>query len=63
MSSARLALILFGSLLARRLQCRAGSPGPVPAPAIDAKRASASAQQTAVISVDVSGEFKRSFST
>jgi len=51
MSSARLALILFGSLLAATAcNARAGSPGPVPAPAIDAKRASASAQQTAVIS-------------
>jgi peptide-methionine (S)-S-oxide reductase len=51
MSSARLALILFGSLLAATAcNARAGTPGPVPAPAVDAKRTPASAQQTAVIS-------------
>ena len=49
--SIRLALILLSSLLAvTACNAKAGTAGPVPAPAVDAKRASASGQQTAVVS-------------
>jgi len=48
--SIRLASILMGSLLAATAcNAKAGPHEPVPPPALDAKRASASAQQTAVV--------------
>lgn len=49
-SSVRLALILAGSLLAATAcNAKAGTRVPVPAPLLDAKRATAPAQQTAVV--------------
>jgi len=48
--SARLAWILIGTLLATTAcTAKAGSGVPVPAPAMDAKRASAAAKETAVV--------------
>lgn len=50
-SSAHLVLILLGSLvLTTACNARAGTPTPVAAPVVDSKLASASTQQTAVIS-------------
>ena len=50
-SSIRLGLVLLSSLLAvTACNARAGAAAPIPAPAVDAKRASAPAQQTAVVS-------------
>jgi peptide-methionine (S)-S-oxide reductase len=50
-SSIRLALILFGSLLAATAcNAKAGTSAAVPAPAMDAQLASAPAQQAAVVS-------------
>jgi peptide-methionine (S)-S-oxide reductase len=50
-SSRRLAVALFGSLLvATACNAKAGTAAPVPPPAMDAPRATASSQQTAVIS-------------
>jgi len=49
--SSRLALILLGSLLAATAcNAKAGTAGPVPAPVLNAPRASAPARQTAVVS-------------
>jgi peptide-methionine (S)-S-oxide reductase len=48
--SARVASILFGSLLAATAcNAKAGTPAPVPAPAVDAARAATPGQQTAVV--------------
>jgi len=52
MSSSRLALILFASLITATACNAKASPaaGPVPMPAVDAPRASSAGQQTAVVS-------------
>jgi peptide-methionine (S)-S-oxide reductase len=48
--SSRLAMVVLGSLLAATAcNARAGTPAAVPAPTLDAPRASASGQQTAVV--------------
>jgi peptide-methionine (S)-S-oxide reductase len=50
-SSLRLAVALFGSLLAATAcNAKAGTAAPVPPPALDAPRASVPSQQTAVVS-------------
>jgi peptide-methionine (S)-S-oxide reductase len=51
MTSARICLILFGSLLAATAcNAKAAAPVPVPAPAVDATRAAAPGKQTTVLS-------------
>ena len=64
MLSTRLAMILLGSLLgAAACNAKANPNAPVPAPNVDAARASSSGRETAVISGGCFWEFRLCFNT